>query len=332
MNSFTVDIPLSIQAHLHAEKFCGYQANPSKAKQVYLNTLAVYAVNIYLQSLGFQPELEKSGSWNPFNQTLMNSADLLLKNLGKLECRPVLPDANSVYVPEEVWSQRLGYIAVQFDESLKKATLLGFVTKIADANFSFNQLKSILELPKYLTELECPKLTLGTIKLSQWMQGIFEVGWQRVEEIYPTPLAFNFRSSSKLADLQQPPEDISNYGVEETSVQNSTENMGGISRVKLLELSSGKQIEQVGLVVRIFPKTDGEIDISVSVKVYPTNARTLLPQGLHVLVLDEREVAVMQAQVNNTETVEFKFSGEPGEYFCVKLIWKGFSKTETFVI
>ncbi|MGL5807256.1 MAG: DUF1822 family protein, partial [Xenococcaceae cyanobacterium] len=102
--------------------------------------------------------------------------------------------------------------------------------------------------------------------------------------------------------------------------------------VKLLNLNSGQQIEQVGLVVKILAKSDGEIDISVSVKVYPADGQTKLPQGLQISVLDEREVPVMQAQVNNTETVEFKFSGEPGEYFCVRLTWRGISKTETFVI
>ncbi|MGL5877424.1 MAG: DUF1822 family protein [Xenococcaceae cyanobacterium] len=330
MTSFTIDIPLSISAHLHAEQFCGNQANPDKAKQIYLNTLAVYAVSVYLKSLGFQPELDRSSSWNIFSQTLMNTADLLVKNLGKLECRPVLPDAESVYVPEEVWTQRVGFIAVRLDESLKKATLLGFIPQVGATNFPCKQLRSILELPKYLSDLERPHLVTDTL-LGQWLHGLFEEGWQLVEQLYPTPLAFNFRGSSQLQDMQHSIKDVLKGSASEAT-QIPVKEAGEISRVKLLNLNSGQQIEQVGLVVKILAKSDGEIDISVSVKVYPADGQTKLPQGLQISVLDEREVPVMQAQVNNTETVEFKFSGEPGEYFCVRLTWRGISKTETFVI
>jgi hypothetical protein len=42
--SLTFTVPLSSSAHHLAEQFCRQQSNQKKAKQVYLNTLAVSAV------------------------------------------------------------------------------------------------------------------------------------------------------------------------------------------------------------------------------------------------------------------------------------------------
>lgn len=323
MTSLTFKVPLSRIAHWQAEKFRNYQSDISKGKQVYLNTLSIYAVNNYLNSLGFQTELEKSFAWNPVHQTLMNTADLLVKDCGKLECRPVFPDAESVYIPEEVWTQRIGYIAVQLDSSLEQANLLGFVSQVNSTNVPLEQLKSLVELPQYLSSFDCANKQANIVILSQWLEDIFEVGWHKTESLYPSQLALNFRNLNQLANPEN--QDLPRE----------------ISRVKLLELGRdcstrtdgiNRQIKQIGLMVRILPKVEGEIDISVSVKVYPADRYSFLPQGLQVMVLDEREVAVMQAEANNTETVEFKFSGEPGEHFCVKLSWEGTSTTETFLI
>jgi hypothetical protein len=316
MDTLTFNVSLSRIAHWQAEKFRSYQADIKKGKQVYLNTLSIYAVNSYLNSLGFQTELEKSFSWNPVHQTLMNTADLVVKDCGKLECRPILPNSTSVYIPEEVWSQRIGYIAVRLDPSLERANLLGFVPQVSCTNLPLEQLRSLTEFPEYLSSLDGANKGANSerVRLSQWLEEAFEIGWQKVEELYPSQLALNFRNLGQLAnpENQEIPKEI--------------------SRVKLLELGRDLQLKQIGLMVRILPKTEQEIDISVSVKVYPADRYSFLPQGLQVMVLDEREVAVMQAEANNTETVEFKFSGEPGEYFCVKLLWEGTSISEAFLI
>ncbi|WP_414582277.1 DUF1822 family protein [Scytonema sp. PCC 10023] len=81
----TFTVTLTLSAHSKAKQFARHQSNPQKAKQVYNNTLAVSAVNFYLQCLGFETDLEKSDSWNPAMQSLMDVADLEVKALGKLE-------------------------------------------------------------------------------------------------------------------------------------------------------------------------------------------------------------------------------------------------------
>ena len=51
-------------------------------------------------------------------QSLTDIAGLVVKDCGKLECHPVLPNSDFCYIPAEVWSDRIGYIAVQFDQDL----------------------------------------------------------------------------------------------------------------------------------------------------------------------------------------------------------------------
>ena len=119
---FTMFIPL--EAHRQAQQFRQHHADSVKGKQVYLNTLAVYAVHEYLQILGIDTNLEASLSWNPITQTLSDTAALQVEPQGQFECRPVLPKSESCHVPPETWSDRLGYIAVQFDPQLETATLI----------------------------------------------------------------------------------------------------------------------------------------------------------------------------------------------------------------
>jgi hypothetical protein len=168
LEPWTFTVPLALKAHSQAEQFRRYQSNPNKAKQVYLNTLAIYAVNIYLQSRGFETDWEKSYSFNPAMQTLMDVADLMVKNYGKLECRPVLPKTEVVDIPAEVFSERIGYVAVQLNESLREATVLGFADKVVQSELPISQLRSLNELPEYLNNI------ISTVNLSQWYEGIFE--------------------------------------------------------------------------------------------------------------------------------------------------------------
>ena len=70
---FPTIIPL--ETRVRAEKFRCYQARSDKGKQVYLNTLAVSAVNRYLHFLGWATNLKASDSHNPVLQTMMDTAD-----------------------------------------------------------------------------------------------------------------------------------------------------------------------------------------------------------------------------------------------------------------
>jgi hypothetical protein len=50
------------------------------------------------------------------------------------------------------------------------------------------------------------------------------------------------------------------------------------------------------------------------------------------MVLDEQGKSVLQAEAGNSESIEFQFSGEPGESFSVKVALGDFSITEEFLL
>ena len=137
LSTFTA--PISPKDRERAEQFSRQQATPEKGEQVRLNTLAVSFVNFYLECMGFETNLENSDSWNPVQQTLMDTATLCLKNLGNLECRPVLANAQFVYVPPEVQSHRIGYAVVQIHESFREATILGFAKQVTTDLLRFDR-------------------------------------------------------------------------------------------------------------------------------------------------------------------------------------------------
>ncbi|BAU64836.1 hypothetical protein STA3757_22120 [Stanieria sp. NIES-3757] len=332
-DSLKKTIPLSVTAHSYAEQFSRYQSNSQKAKQVYLNTLAVYAVNNYLNYLGWETNLETSDSWNPLLQSLMNIADLDLVNYGKVECLFVLRDQDWVEIPAEVSSDRISYIILQFDQSLRQATFLGFVTEVPSNRLALNQLQSLDCLPDHLSQLKrvnhskklsssniVPKHQPNTtqpIKLGKWLEGRLENGWQPLEELLIPTKVIAFRSIEQLKPQKE-------------------HLLSGVSRFKILELNlsvdKDNELQKISLalILNISPLPNREKDISV--KIYPVNHHTYLPQGLEFLVLNEQEIPMMQIQAYQTETIEFRFTGDEGEFFSIKASLHNCDRIETFVI
>jgi hypothetical protein len=97
----TAIVPLGRTAHDLAQNFARQQASTEKGKQVYLNTLAVYAVHSYLQLLDIETDLEQGNCWNPFVRTCRDVSDLVLPGLGRIDCRPVLPRGESFTPSDE---------------------------------------------------------------------------------------------------------------------------------------------------------------------------------------------------------------------------------------
>lgn len=313
---FTFTGPISPAARRRAEQLCRQQATPEKGEQVRLNTLSVSFVNSYLQCMGFEPDLSASDSWNPVQQTLMDVADLSLKSLGFLECRPVVGDLQFVYVPPEVQSNRIGYVVVQISISFREATLLGFVTQVQTEFLPISQLQPLSNLLEYLEDLTsvnkgeiAPQLLTrnkSLIKLKQWLKDIFDADWQEVENILgtqTTALALSLRSGNNVF----------------------------VSRGKLIELGKGTDGQSVVIVVPLSPENEQSMDIIV--EVHPTTGQTYLPPNLQLTVLDFEGVAIMEAQARSSnKNIQLQFNGEPGERFSVKVALGDISVIEDFVI
>lgn len=306
----TLPVPLTLKGHHTAQLFYQQHSDPQKAKQVYLNTLAIEAVHSYLGWLGIATDLQASDSWNPAIQALADVSDLEIPGQGKLECRPVLPGATVCRVSPEAWSDRIGYVAVRLDAELETATLLGFVPSVDTEELPLSQLQSIATLLDHLKPQPQPEPSPVWVNLGQWMQGRGTSGWQTIEELFGPQPTLSFRSL-----------DLSGH----------SEQVAGLTtRGKVLELVPRSSNHQVILLVGIMPNDSSQVDIWV--KLCPTNHSSYLPEDLEIRVLDEQGMAVMQAQSRQTDMLQLKFRGASGERFGLEITLNHTNLVETFVI
>ncbi len=310
-------VPLGKDAHRLALQFASEQATPLKGKQVYLNTLAVYAVHRYLKWLPVETTLTQGDSWHPGVRAIFDVADLVLPNIGKLECRPVLPGEVAFELPVEVTTDRIGYVAVQFNRQLDSVQLLGF----APANTSSEQRK---EIP--VAELQSIDALIDNIhyssinpvqnravkpetllvNLRQWLEGIFNEDWQPAGLV----LRRNLRSTTHRGLDAEP---------------------CSVSRAKVINL--GRQLPPQALVLLVqLTHTATEV-VDIRLRLYPGDDSVHLPPNLQLIVLDEAGTACLEAQSRSADDwMQLEFSCQDEERFNVTVVLGEISITEQFVV
>lgn len=302
-------VPLSFEAHHRAEKRRQGISNTENAKKIYLNTLAIYAVNYYLDCMGFETNWSDADRSNPWMLSLIDLADLEVKNIGKIECRPVLPDAEYLEIPTEVSADRIGYVAVQLSESLKSATILGFTTQAA-AKTSLSYLQSVDDLLDYLTEKE----QAVTVSLHKWIKGIFTEGWQKIDELLN-------------------PQQIEWMGCRSFS----------ITRGKKIDLGLELNGSSVALIVTLAAENQSEIknqdEINILIQVsltkdeYISGKNMYIPEKLKVAVIDDKGDEVLYTTSRqNDNWIEVEFSAQFGEKFSIDVIFGESKVTQEFVV
>lgn len=294
-------VPLGIHDFQLAKQFSIQQKNPEKAKQVFLNTLAVLAVNFYCQCLEVETDIEQSYSWDSNTQMLMDVADLKIRNLGRLECRPILSEESICYVPPEVWFDRVGYAIVEINEETKTATLLGFVERVEEEEISLSQISPLEELINLL-------LTRTTLSYS--------------EQIKDSEVEQNFETISQIENLQNlrdkleslftkdwdKPEKLlaaSHRSINSSQNQQSSNSEIKVSKAKLIRL---KEREFV-LVIKI--TLDGD-RLNLLLEVRP-RVRTIT-EDINVLP-PNLELALLSA---SGKVVKSKQSGKADDFIRIK--------------
>lgn len=316
-------VPLGHEAHYVARQFATEQATPQKGKQIYLNTLAVYAVHSYLKWLKVETDLNQGHSWHSGMRTVFNVADLSIPGIGKLECRPVLPGETACELPLEVRRDRIGYVAVQFSERLDKVQLLGFARAVDISNTSeqlliadLQPLDTLLDFipPNVIEEPVTPSKML--VNLSSWLQNRFEAGWQTLEtllDIKATDPAFGVRSGEQSREID------------------ANDSVVSISAGKLIDWRMQLADRAVVLNVKVTSRVDEEVNIRL--RIYPAGEQTYLPPGLQLILVDESGATRLEAQArSNDNWIQVELSGEPGERFSVKVALENLSIIEDFLI
>ncbi|MBV6624463.1 MAG: DUF1822 family protein [Rivularia sp. (in: Bacteria)] len=300
--SFTFTVSLASKAHQLADKFCSYHSNLQKSEQVYVNTLAIYAVNHYLQCLGFATDWKASNSYDIIMQSCLDIADIEVINHGKLECRVVSPNAEFVYIPQEVWTGRIGYIVVQLDEDLETATLLGFTPRVTTEQLPLNQLGGLEEFPQYLQQ------ATPTINLNQWFENFLQQGWQTLESLLTTESLANLNPSFKDASYLQGEEIV--------------------KAVKKIEIGNQSVLILIAL------KSESDEQITVRLRIYPNSEDKCLPENIKLAILSdsgETLKEVISRSIDNfIQLPSFKCSSQ--ESFKIRLYFNNIYFTESFFV
>ncbi len=296
---WSIPIPLTTEILHIARQFANEQPISEKAQQIYLNTIAVYAVNNYLRIISIPTNITAGDSWNSSIRLVEDVADLWITGKGSLECRAVAKGALTYKIPPSIGLERIGYVFVEIDEEQKKAILRGFTPKTAaTVNLSLNDLESLLSLPSYLHKLR------PLVNLSQWFKNIFETGWESIDILGErvTQPALAFRGKSKTSNLK---------------------------RCKLLDL--GSQGELIALIVTITPESKSNTNILIELK--PDLSQNYLPTNLQIMLLDENEKAIINTKTEElNQHIQLDLSAEPGECFSIRIVLEEVSFNESFIV
>ncbi|MBD2481391.1 DUF1822 family protein [Planktothrix sp. FACHB-1365] len=312
-NRFHLDnqtLPMLIPqtAHEQARQFARQHPTPAKREQVYFNTLAVWIVNTYLQWMEISTELNTSDSWNPICQLGSNIADLKLTGKGRLECRPVREQEQSCFVPAEVWTNRIGYVAIRIFDSLKEAEIIGFVKQVNQEEIPLTQFRPFEDFFSDLNVLQRLEFPIKPAQLSLWLADVFEAGWQFI--------------SSDLTDEQQAFAIRSLSGDREEITQ----------AAKLIDL--GVQLGQITVALLVAFNIESDGRFAVRVRLYPMENQLYLPPGVRLILLGESQEIMQEVpsrlQDNYIQLPRFK--GQPGERFQIRVVFGEVAVTEAFQI
>jgi hypothetical protein len=355
-DSLTFTVTLASNAHDLAVRFRRQHRDSQKANQVYLNTLAVYAVNYYLQCLGIETDWESSQSWNPVIQALMNVADLKVSHRGTLECCPILAGERIGCIAPEAQTERIGFVLVQLNAALTEATLLGFCPHLNNGSPAVDQMRSLDDLPEYLhprsdkvaAHLAVTSSQKPLVNLANWLQETFDCGWQTVESLLQLdpsalPLACGFRSfrGKSLADLDSGFETSLRSAAQSQlpefeQFNESNEPINGVKVIHLLpivnHLSQAEQREStIALLVSLVATADDRRTILL--QVHPTNHQPYLPQGLKLQILSENNNLLQEIRSDATnDYIQKRLIATIGERFNVRIELAGAAWMEQFVV
>ena len=274
----------------------------SADRDVYLNTLALYAANWYLQCLQFQTQHDDRADW--WVQYLSRSAPLEIISIGKLECVPVTSDTVTATISPDLQEDRIGYLFIKLDESLTSAQIIGFTPQYSKT-VRLDRLQSTDRLIDYLSDLETQSTTYPVVDLGKWAQGIFDEIWQNIEGLSLTPA---YRNRKDLL---------------------SVKSIGGGRQVKL-----GNLPESPTVILTVEYKQIDNINFDLYLQIHPEIPGTKLPSGLKFSALDD-----LGAEIGSVEITTGDLAGEivlehgkKGEGFSIEIEFEGFKKTESFKI
>jgi hypothetical protein len=348
-----------------ASNLAQQQSTQNRIKQVYQNTLAVLAVNHYLEMLDITTDLQSSDSWNKVKRIALDTADLKISDQkigknGHIECRPLLDGEKIAYVPLDVWEQRISYLFVQLNTDYTQGKLLGFLPYVSQENIPIHTLYPLAE---FLDHLYQP--LINWVRLRDWLENSFAEAWQDLKIMTQpadtrTALAFRYGNSnidkktwvkeqiqqlfpsqnlpSQLDLLILLPQIIQATPEEETRWQAAEmlweidpyHPATGVRRV--LDLGMELAGCPLALMVALLEKSDQ--NISILLRLYPMRERITLPPNLRLVIYKQDNIiAEVKSRFEPLDKdIQLKLVAKIGERFSVKISLKEAIFQEYFIV
>lgn len=352
-----ITLPITTEFRQIAQQFAQQCPFSDKAQQIQRNTLAVCAVNAYLQLMDIPTSLDQSDSWSPMMRMMADVADLAVPDIGSLSCRPVAPDDTVCVIPPEDWHDRAGYIAVVIDEVASQATLVGFTASVTEEGdrgqmnlADFAPIEALIDHIHHLqTQASTASATVSSTssstapenspsltdttralitQLDQWIEGRIADSWQAVDAlINPDRLNFAFRTMTESRPARNAAIDISRAKLLDLGLQ-----LGETVRVALI-VRIIRTAERTIISTTTEPTDESDFSTSVILQVRPVGGPLYLPEGLSLTLLDESE-NTLKSTVSELadDCIQFRLSGEPGETFGVQVAIDETCFEERFII
>ncbi len=345
MNAETISIPLSVADRAIATRFANQQLSTTKARQVYLNTLAILAVKHYLHLLSIPADLSTSESWNPADRLLADLADLHLAGVGRLECRPIRLGESMCRVPPDSWNDRLAYLVVALDRPCHSGTLMGFVPALTQPLLPITELKPLSAFLAYLYQLQWSpmKPSLNSIEtnngegiregITAGINGLSrsEPSWQVVEQGLGQVLTFLGQGWQAAESLLTPSQlAFRSYGGREAIAAIPNRTPTTICRGKVLDLGLQLGAQTVALLVELSP--DPNDMIRMMLQVHPIGT-SYLPANLQLAVLNMADTVLRQVQARTADNyIQLELLANIGEQFQVQVSLNQMMIVEQFLV
>lgn len=365
-------VPIAESERQTALKFAAEQPTREKARQVYLNTLAVLTVKRCLDLSEIATDLAASDSWNPFCRLGADLADLKVTGAGYLECRPVTANQQECFIPPEALENRIGYLVVQLSPPYQDATILGFIPNVVQVRLPLSQLQPLPELFLHLESLRVAPRPI--VHLRQWLNNAVDAAWQTAEDVLsataqPTFAFRNFRNIKlnpdqiqRLVEQLYASQHFGSVRLEATDkllelelkavlahfIQTTPDEALRWKAVEILwMLDPGNPAagvrrvmdlglllagQRLALMVAVLQSSDDR-RVSVLARVYPLKEQRYVPNGLQLTVLSADGSSSCEVQAREHDNyIQLILRAEFGEQFSIGVALKEDSITEYFAI
>jgi hypothetical protein len=322
----SVTLPITDEIKQIADTLAAQQPNLDKARQVWLNALAVGVMKNYFEMMNVPTDLRTSDSQNAWLCMAADIADLVLPGLGKIECRPVKAGQDSCYVPIESWVDRIGYVAVILDEAASRATIDGFLPNVGVENVPLKSFQPTEMLLKHIEYLSQPSVV---VQIGQWLDETVQVGWQAVETLLmPQQLAYQFNARSLPDDQNR------RIRSPEQSTLPPSDDLDAIKQAKVIHFNDADETSLM-MKLALFPKTENDSSASqrVIISINPFIDEMPLPEGVHLELLSSDGTVVEEKTAQSSDwSIGFDINVDPGDRFDIRVSLDGAVVQEQFVL